>query len=183
LPLDLAPAEVGLSYRESDRFPAAEGTGFDFLGPATPLSLGVRPLTRPPLDRRGRPIREIQRLNVGPDGLARIGLDSPCGQVNLLSPGEPDAVPDPDATGGIVGGVVGGVVGGQDSIALKAGTALWWPEGGRAGTLTEDRWLSAAAFPIEADGRRCLDLALGAPEPGEADRPDRQLKLCVKPAP
>ena len=48
LPLYLAPAEVGLSYRESDRFPAAEGTGFDFLGPATPLSLGVRPLTRPP---------------------------------------------------------------------------------------------------------------------------------------
>ncbi len=180
LPLDLEPAEVGLSYHESARFPSKPGREV-LLAADTPLSLGGRPLGPPPGDWRGGPERAFQHLEVGPDGRQRVGLDSTCGQITLLAEGPPDdGDGDPEAAS-LWGDVVGGVVG--PMTTLRAGTPLWWEEGGLAGLLTEDVYLDDTRFPLEADGRRCLDLALDGLEPGEADRPDRHLRLCVKPAP
>jgi hypothetical protein len=156
----------GTTYRESDAF-GDEKTEHRPLESDASLHIGGKALTRAGTE---------STLYAIPLGEGTMAVASSCGRI------EAKVSPYPDEPTGGLGGLLGGMVGAAERFSLQAGTALWWPDGTRAGTLVFDRSVDQANWPEMSDGTRCEHLVMDRHSGKDKPSAERLLEVCIRPA-
>jgi len=107
------------------------------------------------------------------DGETLVTFETVCGTVKARLGGE---LPPKEGGGGGMGGLLGSLNPGE-RVRLAAGE-VWWPDGSRAGTLTEARTFTPAEVASN-EGRSCVEVRLGYLYYPDGVPEDGALTVCV----